>query len=54
MARVDAACRSTTDGGELTLGDETIDQGLTNAVKDNDSQFPPDWRLSKSGRRANQ
>lgn len=41
------------DGGELTLGDETFEKGLNNAVKDNDELFPPEWRLSKSGRRAN-
>jgi len=41
-----------TDGGELTLGDETFDKGLNNAVKDNDSLYPPDFRLSRSGRRA--
>jgi len=40
------------DGGELTLGDETFDKGLNNAVKDNDSLYPPDFRLSRSGRKA--
>ena len=40
------------DGGEFTLDKETFDKGLNNAVKDNDHLFPPDWRLSKSGRRA--
>lgn len=39
------------DGEELTLNDETFDKGINNAVKDNDHLFPPDWRLSKSGRR---
>jgi enoyl-CoA hydratase len=39
------------DGGELTLGDETFEKGLNNAVKDNDHLFPPEWRLSKGGRR---
>jgi enoyl-CoA hydratase/carnithine racemase len=38
--------------GELELGDETFEQGLGAAVKDNDGQFPPDFRLSKSGRKA--
>lgn len=37
--------------GELELGDETFDKGLNNAVKDNDSQFPAEWRLSYGGRR---
>jgi len=27
-----------------------LDEGLSGAVKDNDSKFPPEWRLSKSGR----
>ena len=29
-----------------------IDKGLTKAVKDFDSRFPPEWRLSKKGRAA--
>ena len=32
------------------LGD-AIDAGLAEAVKDNDSRFPPEWRLSKKGRK---
>jgi hypothetical protein len=28
-----------------------MDAGLNNQVKDNDSRFPPEWRLSRSGRR---
>ena len=28
-----------------------MDAGLNNAVKDNDSRFPPEWRLSKQGRK---
>lgn len=35
---------------QLVLGEGTFDRGLNNAVKDNDSLFPPDWRLSMSGR----
>jgi enoyl-CoA hydratase/carnithine racemase len=30
---------------------EALDGGLSGAVKDNDSKFPPEWRLSKSGRK---
>jgi enoyl-CoA hydratase/carnithine racemase len=30
---------------------EALDDGLSGAVKDNDSKFPPEWRLSKSGRK---
>jgi enoyl-CoA hydratase/carnithine racemase len=33
------------------LSKETMDAGLNLTVKDNDSRFPPEWRLSKSGRR---
>ncbi|MDE2410693.1 MAG: enoyl-CoA hydratase/isomerase family protein [Sphingomonadales bacterium] len=36
----------------LHLGDDTFDKGLNNAVKDNDSLFPPEWRLSYKGRRS--
>ena len=32
--------------------DDAIDQGLSKAVKDFDSRFPPEWRLSKKGREA--
>lgn len=36
---------------ESELGtDDAIDQGLSKAVKDFDSRFPPEWRLSKKGR----
>ena len=39
------------DASELGT-DEAIDQGLSKAVKDFDSRFPPEWRLSKKGREA--
>jgi enoyl-CoA hydratase len=39
------------DADSLVLGDDTFEKGLNNAVKDNDAQFPPEWRLSHSGRR---
>ncbi len=32
------------------LDRETMAAGLNNAVKGNDNRFPPEWRLSKSGR----
>lgn len=38
--------------GELGLGTDTFEKGLPGAVKDNDRLFPPDWRLSYSGRNA--
>ena len=37
------------DDDELML-DNAFDNGLNNSVKDNDAQFPPDFRLSRSGR----
>jgi len=37
------------DQNEMST-DEAIDQGLSKAVKDFDSRFPPEWRLSKKGR----
>jgi enoyl-CoA hydratase len=39
------------DADELGT-DDAIDRGLTRAVKDFDSRFPPEWRLSKQGRAA--
>lgn len=33
----------------LTHG--AFEKGLNNVVKDNDLDFPPEWRLSRSGRR---
>ncbi len=36
---------------DLDLGGDTFEKGLNNAVKDNDMQFPPDWRLSYGGRK---
>jgi enoyl-CoA hydratase/carnithine racemase len=43
--------RSDSDGGDVELNAEVFERGLSNTVKDNDSRFPPDFRLSKSGRR---
>ena len=43
--------RDDVDGRKATLSKETMDAGLNLAVKDNDSRFPADWRLSGSGRR---
>jgi enoyl-CoA hydratase len=43
--------RDDVDGRKATLSKETMDAGLNLAVKDNDGRFPPDWRLSGSGRR---
>jgi hypothetical protein len=43
--------RADDEGTLATLSNETMDAGLNVAVKDNDSRFPPEWRLSRSGRR---
>ena len=43
--------RTDDDGKRATLSNDTMDAGLNLAVKDNDSRFPPEWRLSRSGRR---
>ena len=40
------------DAEELTLDKATFEKGLNNAVKDNDGQYPPDFRLSRSGRKS--
>jgi len=37
-------------GDELMLAD-AMERGLGDAVKDNDSKFPPEWRLSKKARK---
>jgi enoyl-CoA hydratase len=41
------------DQNEMST-DEAIDKGLSKAVKDFDSRFPPEWRLSKKGREADE
>lgn len=41
-----------TDADELGVDAETFGKGLSNAVKDNDSKFPPEWRMSYKGRAA--
>ena len=38
------------DAHDLMLNDEVYGSGLNNAVKGNDDLFPPEFRLSKSGR----
>lgn len=42
--------RDDVDGRRGELDRETMEAGLNNAVKDNDSRFPPEWRLSRGGR----
>jgi enoyl-CoA hydratase/carnithine racemase len=43
--------REDVDGRAATLSGETMDAGLNTTVKNNDNNFPPEWRLSRSGRR---
>lgn len=38
--------------GRLAVNSETFERGLAAAVKDNDADFPPEWRLSYRGRNA--
>ncbi|PEQ13963.1 enoyl-CoA hydratase [Novosphingobium sp. PC22D] len=38
------------DEGAIAVNGETFEKGLAAAVRDNDSQFPPEWRLSYRGR----
>lgn len=40
------------EGGGIAVDGETFEKGLAAAVKDNDHQFPPEWRLSYKGRAA--
>jgi hypothetical protein len=40
------------DGHDLMLTEDVYDAGLANAVKTNDDLFPPEFRLSKSGRQS--
>jgi len=39
------------DDTAIKVDSELFDKGLTKAVKDNDSNFPPEWRLSHAGRK---
>ncbi|NLD77496.1 MAG: enoyl-CoA hydratase/isomerase family protein [Acidimicrobiales bacterium] len=40
------------DGDSFELTRETLESGITNGVRDNDMNFPPEWRLSHRGRSA--
>jgi enoyl-CoA hydratase/carnithine racemase len=51
MESMGSLLREDGTGKRATLTDETMDAGLNVTVKDNDSRFPPEWRLSRSGRR---
>lgn len=41
-----------TDADELGVDTDTFSKGLSNAVKNNDAKFPPEWRMSYKGRAA--
>ena len=38
------------DADDLMLSRQVVDGGINNAVKNNDGHYPPDFRLSKTGR----
>lgn len=38
------------DNNDLALDEQAFQRGLSNTVKDNDARFPPEFRLSRSGR----
>jgi enoyl-CoA hydratase/carnithine racemase len=38
------------EGSGIAVDGDTFEKGLAHAVKDNDSHFPPEWRLSYKGR----
>ncbi|MFJ3779057.1 enoyl-CoA hydratase/isomerase family protein [Streptomyces sp. NPDC090075] len=38
------------DADDLMLDEDVVAGGIPNAVRDNDDQFPPEWRLSRRGR----
>ena len=50
MESMTGALRDDVVSDEAGLGGKIRDTGVNNLVKDNDSRFPPEWRLSRSGR----
>jgi enoyl-CoA hydratase/carnithine racemase len=44
------ALREDVDNSDAGLGGKIMDGGVNNMVKKNDDRFPPEWRLSRSGR----
>jgi enoyl-CoA hydratase/carnithine racemase len=52
MESMTGALKDDVDNRETGLGGKVMDQGVNNLVKDNDNRFPPEWRLSRSGREA--
>ena len=39
------------DDSPIQVNEAMFERGLTKMVKDNDSRFPPEWRLSYAGRK---
>ena len=39
------------DSGELKFGASVLDAGVNNTVKDLENSYPPEWRMSRSGRK---
>ncbi|HVT22916.1 MAG TPA: enoyl-CoA hydratase/isomerase family protein, partial [Mycobacteriales bacterium] len=52
MESMTGALKEDVDNTEAGLGGKVMDQGVNNLVKNNDNRFPPEWRLSRSGRDA--
>jgi hypothetical protein len=50
MESMTGALRDDVDHEETGLGGKIIDGGVNKLVKNNDNRFPPEWRLSRSGR----
>ena len=50
MESMGSLLREDGTGKRATITDETMDAGINMTVKDNDNRFPPEWRLSRSGR----
>jgi hypothetical protein len=44
------ALKEDVDNNAASLGDGIRSGGVNNLVKNNDKNFPPEWRLSRSGR----
>jgi hypothetical protein len=39
------------DPGELKFGAAMFEAGVNNTVKDLENAYPPEWRMSRSGRK---
>jgi hypothetical protein len=50
MESMTGALREDVEQSEAGLGGKVLDGGVNRLVKDNDNRFPPEWRLSRSGR----